>query len=99
VIYLKCIYGRFPENFHEMRITEMSRVTSASVDELRYMERKGFLNPVMAQLKRRKVRDYQDADIRKVQLIIKYRRQGFTWDIAFEKAAEELTNPQLFGDL
>ena len=79
-----------------MRITELARTTGASVDELRYMERKGFVNPTRVQLKRREVRQYQNADIQKVQLIIKYRRQGFTWVVAFKKAFRELENPSLF---
>jgi DNA-binding transcriptional MerR regulator len=60
------------------------------------MERKGFINPTRLQLKRREVREYQDMDVRKVQAIIKYRRQGFTWDKAAEKAWRELENPPLF---
>lgn len=82
-----------------MHITEISRITGASMDELRYMERKGFLNPVLIKLKKRQVRDYQNADVRKVNVIIKYRRQGFMWDAAFNKAALELENPPLFEDL
>ena len=66
------------------------------MDELRYMERKGFVNPTRVQLKRREVRQYQNADIQKVQLIIKYRRQGFTWVVAFNRALRELENPALF---
>lgn len=66
------------------------------MDELHYLERKGFISPVRAILKRRKVRQYPDADIRKLQLTIKYRREGFTWDVAFQKALQELQNPRLF---
>ena len=79
-----------------VRITDLARITGASVDELRYIERKGFVDPVMRRLKRRKVRQYQDADIQKLQLIIKYRRQGFTWDAAFQRAMRDLENPTLF---
>ena len=79
-----------------MGITEMSRVTGASVDEIRYMERKGFLDSAVALLRRRQVRDYREADTRKVKLIIKYRGQGFTWDMAFKKAMLDLENPKLF---
>jgi DNA-binding transcriptional MerR regulator len=86
------------ERFQEMRITEMSRATGASADEIRYMERKGFLDSAVTRLRRRKVRNYQEADIRKVKLIIKYRRQGFTWDMAFKKAMLDLQNPPLFED-
>ncbi len=66
------------------------------MDELHYLERKGFISPVRAKLKQRKVRQYPDADIRKLQLTIKYRREGFTWDVAFQKAMQELQNPRLF---
>ena len=79
-----------------IRITEFAKKTGASVDELHYLERKGFINPVMAKLKRRMVRQYPDTDIRKLQLTIKYRRDGFTWDVAFQKALQELQNPRLF---
>jgi DNA-binding transcriptional MerR regulator len=79
-----------------LRITNLARMIGASVDELRYLERKGFINPVRAQIPRRKVRQYQDADVRKLQLIIKFRRQGFTWDAAFKRAMRELESPSLF---
>jgi len=79
-----------------IRITSLARATGASVDELRYLERKGFINPIRTKLKRRQVRQYQDGDVRKLTLIIKYRRQGFTWDTAFQKALQELESPSLF---
>ncbi len=79
-----------------LRITDLARMTGASVDELRYLERKGYLSPVKTRLKRREVREYQDADVRKARLITKYRRQGFTWDVSFQRAMRELENPPLF---
>ena len=82
-----------------MRITEMSRLTGASTDELRYMERKGFLSSRLHGLKRRQVRDYQESDVLKAKLIVKYRKMGFTWDAAFSKAQEELANPPMFPEL
>ncbi len=85
----------FLNNASMLGITELAKRTGASVDELRYLERKGLLNPSRTQLKRRKVRQYQEADIRRVQLIIKYHRQGFTWDVAFQKAMREMENPLL----
>ena len=81
-----------------MRITEMSRLTGASTDELRYMERKGFLISRARSLKTRQVRDYPESEVRKARLIIKYRKHGFTWDAASKKALEELANPPLFPD-
>ncbi len=79
-----------------MRITQLAGITEASVDELRYMERKGFVQPIRRRLKQRQVREYRDADVQKVQRIIKYRRQGFTWDAACQRALRDLENPPLF---
>jgi len=78
-----------------MRITDLARKIGASADELRYIEKKGFIKSRMTKLKQREVRQYRESDIRKIELIIKFRRQGFTWDVAHNKATEELTKPTL----
>lgn len=79
-----------------MRITEFAKQTGASADELRYMDMKGFIKSERIRLKQREVRQYHESDIRRVQLIIRYRRQGFTWDAAYQRALRELENPLLF---
>jgi DNA-binding transcriptional MerR regulator len=79
-----------------LRITELARKTGASVDEVHYLEKKGFIKSVKSKLTEREVRKFEDTDTRKIQLIIKYRRQGFTWDTAFQKAQQELNKPTLF---
>ena len=79
-----------------LRITELARKTGASVDEIRYLERKGFTASTMSRLTQREVRHFQDTEARKIQLIINYRRQGFTWDVAFQKARQEFDKPTLF---
>ena len=79
-----------------LRITELARKTGASVDEIRYLERKGFIESTRSRLTQREVRHFQDTEARKIQLIIKYRRQGFTWDVAFQKARQEFDKPTLF---
>ena len=79
-----------------LRITELARKTGASVDEVHYLEKKGFIKSIKSKLTQRDVRHFQDADTRKIQLIIKYRREGFTWDVAFQKAQQELNKPTLF---
>ena len=81
-----------------LRITELSRKTGASVDELRYIERKGFINSIRRRLKQREVRHYRDAEVSKVELIIKHRRQGFTWDAANARALQEMVKPSLFDE-
>jgi DNA-binding transcriptional MerR regulator len=73
----------------------MARQTGASVDELRYIERKGFITSLRSRLKQREVRHYHDTDAPKVVLIIKYRRQGYTWDTAYKKTLQELEKPLL----
>jgi len=78
-----------------MRITEFARKTEATIDELRYIEKKGFITSGRTRLKRREVRQYQETDVRKIELIIKYRRQGFTWDTAYNKALQEMEKPSL----
>ncbi len=78
------------------RITETARLTDASVDEVRYLERMGFLSSVRTSLQRREVRQYDESDVEKLRLAIKYRRQGFTWDASCQKALAELENPTLF---
>jgi DNA-binding transcriptional MerR regulator len=81
-----------------LHITECARTTGASVDELRYIERKGFINSVKKRIVNREVRQYRDSDLNKIGLIIKYRRQGFTWDTAYKKALEEMAKPSLFNE-
>ena len=81
-----------------LHITECARRTGASVDELRYIERKGFINSVKKRIVHREVRQYRDSDINKIGLIIKYRRQGFIWDTAYKKALEEMAKPSLFNE-
>ncbi len=65
------------------------------MDEVRYLEAKHFIEPKRVRLVRRMVRAYEDSDAKKVQLAIKFRRQGFTWDTACQKALKELVNPTL----
>jgi len=78
------------------RITAIARLTGASSDEIRYLEVKGFIRSSRLRLIKRKVRQYEDSEIPKIQFIIKYRRQGFTWNVAYEKAMKEMQNPTLF---
>ncbi len=78
------------------RITDLARATGASVDEIRYLEAKGFIKSSRVRLLTRHVREYEGSDVKKVETIIKYRRQGYTWDVAYQKANKEMENPTLF---
>ena len=77
------------------RITELARATGASVDEIRYLEAKGFVKSSRVRLLSRRVRVYKQSDVTRVQTIIKYRRQGYTWGAAYQRAAKEMENPTL----
>jgi len=79
-----------------LRITELARQTGASVDEIHYLEKKGILRSNKVKLKQRVVRQFDAEGTRTLELIIKYRRQGFTWKVAYEKARQEIDKPALF---
>ena len=78
-----------------MRVTEVARWTGATSYEIRYCERKGFMQAGTTRLKERLVRDYPEAELQKIRLIVKYRRQRFRHDTAYEKALEEIERPRL----
>ena len=78
-----------------MHITELAKDTGASVDQIRYLEKKGFVESTWMKLRKRKVRFYSEEEATKVRLIIKYLDQGFRYDVAYEKAIEEIQSPQL----
>ena len=78
-----------------MRITEVAKRIGATSDEIRYFETKGYIRSRWKRLNTRRVRDYSEAEIRKIELIVKYRRQGFQHGVAYEKALEEMERPRL----
>ena len=78
-----------------MRITEAARRAGATPDEIRYFERKGFVRSRWVRLKERRVRDYPEGEVRKIELIVKYRRQGFEHNTSYEKALQEIERPRL----
>ncbi len=65
------------------------------MDEIRYLEAKGFVKSSRVRLLTRRVRVYTQSDVTKIQTIIKYRRQGYTWGAAHERATREIENPTL----
>ena len=78
-----------------MYITELAKDAGTSVDQIRYLEKKGFVESTWMKLRKRNVRFYSEEEAMKVRLIIKYLDQGFRYNVAYEKAAEETQNPQL----
>ena len=78
-----------------MRITQVPKLVGATTDEIRYLESKGYIQGRRILLMKREVRDYAESEVRKIELIIKYRREGFELEAAYQKALEELQRPRL----
>ena len=77
-----------------MRKAEIFGAIGATPDEVRYYEQKGFVKSRWKRLRERRVRDYPQAEVRKIELITKYRREGFELDVAYQKAMDELQSPR-----
>ncbi len=78
-----------------MRITEVAKQFGVMPDDIRWFEKKGYVEPGWTLLRNRHVRDYPDNEVRKIELIVKYRREGFELDVAYQKAMDEMENPRL----
>jgi len=78
-----------------MRITELSKLTGATTDQIRYLERKSYIDPSWIKLNRRKVRNYTNDDARVIMIFMKYFNEGFRYEAAYQKALDELQSPRL----
>ena len=88
--------GKLHGIIHEqMHITELARRTGGTIDQIRYLERKRYIEPSWVQLKNRYVRDYPESEVHKVEIIVQYLCQGFRYDVAYQKAMEEIQSPRL----
>ena len=85
--------NQYTNGFRYMRITEVARTLNILPDEIRQFEKKGYLKPKWVNLNTRKVRDYAPRQVRLIELIVKYRQQGYEHDTAHRKALDELQNP------
>ncbi len=63
--------------------------------KLYYLEQKGFIKPKKTVIGEKEFREYSEEDVKKVEFIWKYLKRGFKYKIAYEKAIEEIANPQL----
>ncbi len=63
--------------------------------KLYYLEQKGYISPRKTVVGEKTFRDYSEEDVRKIECIWKYLKKGFKYKIAYEKAMEELSNPQM----
>lgn len=63
--------------------------------KLYYLEQKGFITPHKTVIGDKEFREYSDDDVKKVEYIWKYLKKGFKYKMAYEKAMDELTSPEL----
>lgn len=78
-----------------MKITQVAKLVGASTDEIRWLETLSYVQPSWTSSGKRIVRDYSQTEVKKIELIIKYRRQGFEHHAAFARAIKELEQPPL----
>lgn len=63
--------------------------------KLYYLEQKGFIKPTKTVIGEKEFRQYSEEDVKKVEYIWKYLKKGFKYKVAYAKAMEELSSPQL----
>ncbi len=78
-----------------IRTPELLKRVDIPRQKLYYLEQKGYIKPHKTVIGDKEFREYTEEDVRKVALIWKYLKKGFKYKIAYEKALEELSNPQL----
>ncbi len=78
-----------------MRTPELLAKIDIPRQHLYYLEQKGYIQPQKTVIGDKEFRDYTEEDAKKVALIWKYLKKGFKYKIAFEKAMEELSDPQM----
>lgn len=78
-----------------MRTPDLLAKIDIPRQKLYYLEQKGFIRPQKITIGDKEFREYSEEDVRKVEYIWKYLKKGFKYKIAYEKAMEEIQNPQL----
>ena len=78
-----------------LRTPELLAKIDIPRQKLYYLEQKGFIKPQKTVIGEKEFREYSEEDVKKVEFIWKYLKRGFKYKIAYEKAMEELINPQL----
>lgn len=78
-----------------IRITEMARRTGATPDQIRYLEKKGYVESHRLPVKDRIVRHYEESEIPVIENIVRYLNEGFRYEAAYERALQDTQNPRL----
>ncbi len=78
-----------------MRTPELLQKIDIPRQKLYYLEQKGYITPTKTTVGEKEFRDYSDDDVNRIECIWKYLKKGFKYKVAYEKATEELDNPQM----
>ena len=78
-----------------MRTPELLSKIDIPRHKLYYLEQKGYINPKKTTIGEKEFREYSDEDVKKIEHIWVYLKKGFKYKIAYQKALEELSNPQI----
>ncbi|MFZ3072609.1 MAG: MerR family transcriptional regulator [Thermodesulfobacteriota bacterium] len=78
-----------------MRTPELLAKIDIPRHKLYYLEQKGYIKPHKTVIGEKEFREYNEEDVKKVEVIWKYLKKGFKYKIAFEKAMEEISTLQM----
>ena len=78
-----------------IKTPELLKLIDIPRQKLYYIEQKGYITPQKIVIGEKEFREYSDEDVRRIACIWKHLKKGFKYKIAYEKAVEELSNPQL----
>ncbi len=78
-----------------MRTPELLAQIDIPRQKLYYLEQKGYIRPKKTSIGDKEFRDYSETDVQKIECIWNYLKKGFKYKVAYEKAMEELSNPQM----
>lgn len=78
-----------------IKTPELLKLIDIPRHKLYYLEQKGYIKPQKVIIGEKAFREYSEEDVRRVECIWKYLKRGFKYKIAYEKAMEELSSPQI----
>ena len=78
-----------------IKTPELLRIIDIPRQKLYYLEQKGYIKPQKVVIGEKGFREYSEEDVKKIECIWKYLKKGFKYTVAYQKAQDELNNPQM----
>ncbi len=78
-----------------IKTPELLKMIDIPRQKLYYLEMKGYIKPNKTVIGEKGFREYSEEDVKKIECIWKHLKKGFKYKVAYEKAMEELSNPQM----